>query len=105
MYGAYMAGVIIGQFVIGCVFGLFPLIVGIVKKRSGAGILWMLVCGVCAFVHALLTLAVAIVSGIVLICQPKKTAPAAPEATETMETPESEETILPEVPENDTALL
>lgn len=71
MTAAYNLGYLFGTFAAGCIFGLFPLIVAILKKRAKVGAALMAICGLLGFIHPVLSVALAIVSGIVL-CFKKK---------------------------------
>lgn len=72
MTSAYNLGYLFGTFAAGCIFGLFPLIVAILKKCPKVGGVLMVVCGLLGFIHPVLSVALAIVSGIVLCFKKKK---------------------------------
>ncbi len=62
----YTAGLVLGKFAFGAAFGLFPLIVAIVKKRALIGVALMVICGLLGFVHPVAAIGVAAISGIAL---------------------------------------
>jgi len=64
---AYELGALFGRFMFGCICGLFPLIVAIVKKHAVVGVCLLVACGLLSFLHPVASLAVAVVSGIVLL--------------------------------------
>lgn len=66
MVNAYSLGVLFGKFFAGCICGLFPLIVAIIKKRVLIGVVLTVVCGLLSFIHPIISVAAAAVSGIVL---------------------------------------
>ena len=68
----YSIGFYAGYLLAGCIVGLFPLIVGIVKKCAPAGIILLIVCGLVASVQPVLSFVISIVSGIILCCIHKK---------------------------------
>lgn len=92
---AYAAGKAIGTFFAGCLLGLIPLIVGIVKKRDGTGVTLMLICGALGWVSPLLSLLTAVIGGIVLGCM-KANKPE--EQQEPEEQPEPMVQVKPEIP-------
>ena len=63
---AYNVGLMIGYFAAGCICGLFPLFVAIIKKRAKLGVVLMLACGAVSFIHPIVSIALAVVSGIAL---------------------------------------
>lgn len=63
---------ILGFFIGGCIWGLIPLIIGIVKKRWWIGLICLILCGVTAWLSSILPFIVAIISGIILLIVPKK---------------------------------
>lgn len=67
MSSAYQVGTFLGLFFGGCLCGLFPLIVGIFKKRIALGIVLMVVCGVVGFISSPVSLVVGIISGVSLL--------------------------------------
>lgn len=62
----YTIGFILGKFVLGAAFGLFPLIVAIIKKHTLMGVGLMVVCGLLSLIHPFAATAAAVVLGIVL---------------------------------------
>lgn len=71
MGSAYSLGYLFGKFVAGCICGLLPVIISIIKKRVMLGIVLMVICGLAGFIQPVISVAVAVVSGIVL-CFMKK---------------------------------
>lgn len=56
----------------GCIWGMIPLIIGLCKKRGGLGILFMAISAVCALIDSSLPSIAAIVSGVIILCIPRK---------------------------------
>lgn len=66
MESMYSLGVICGKFFAGAVLGLFPFIVALIKKRIPLAVILLIACGLVSFIHPILSIAVSIVSGIIL---------------------------------------
>ena len=72
MGSAYDLGLLFGTFTAGCICGLFPLIVSLIKKRALCGLILMVISGILSFIHPVLSIATAVVSGIALCFMHKK---------------------------------
>lgn len=67
MSTAYELGYLAGTFLGGCLCGLFPLIVSIMKKRTNIGVILAIACGLLGLMSPVVSLAVGVISGIALL--------------------------------------
>lgn len=66
MSTVYELGFLFGTFTGGCLCGLFPLIIAILKRRTTIGVILLIACGLLSFISSVVSLAFAVISGIAL---------------------------------------